>query len=809
MSGGGWSAVSAWVRIDLRNRARSLVVLGLLVAVTTGVVLTATAGARRGGTAVDRLLERTRPATVAVLPNEAGFDWDAVAALPGVEAIGQFPLTPFVIDGVPPDLGAGFVYIDPAVMRDIERPVVLEGRLADPSRDDEAVITPAFEDTFDKGVGDRVTITLNSPEQVDEYYLSFQETEPEGPTIETTIVGVVRAPWFSDTGPDRQGLLTPSSGLFQAHPDSFLGAQETAHVNAIVRLEGGADAVPAFRQQLAEVSGRRDIDFFYLAAEAQHVAEVADFEASSLLVFALSAFIAALFLVGQSVVRYVSASTRDLQVLLSIGMPPRHVRAAAAVGPTLAAIIGTVVGVGIAVAGSSRFPIGTAAPLEPSPGGHVDLTVLAAGLVLIPLLIAGGAVQASRPASRSLAIDSGGRRSLVANLTARTGAPVPLSVGASFALDRGRGAQSVPVYPAIVGSIVGVLGVVAALTFAAGVEDASDHPERFGQVAGLQMFLGFNNEEFLPSAEVLPLLADDPDVVAVNDTRQGVVESGPVPIAAFALDPVDEPTPVVVIEGRLPAATDEVTLAPRSARDVGAKVGDSVELVGSRSTGSYVVSGIAFVPEGAHNAYDSGAWMGSDTYDELIEGFKFRTADVVLRDGTDPSAIRARLADGLADAMGATPEEALGMLEPLAPPSRLAELEQLQRLPLFLAGFLALLAVAAVGHALATAVRRRRHDLAVLRAVGVTRWQSVAAVLVQAAVLALVGLALGIPLGFALGRVLWRSVADTTPIEYVPPFAVGALILIAPIALLAAAILAAWPSQRAASLRVAHVLRTE
>ena len=75
--------------------------------------------------------------------------------------------------------------------------------------------------------------------------------------------------------------------------------------------------------------------------------------------------------------------------------------------------------------------------------------------------------------------------------------------------------------------------------------------------------------------------------------------------------------------------------------------------------------------------------------------------------------------------------------------------------------------------------------------------------------LALVGLVFGVPLGFALGRTLWRSVADTTPIEYIPPVAVWALVLVAPVALIAAGLLAAGPSHRAASLRVAQVLRTE
>jgi ABC-type lipoprotein release transport system permease subunit len=804
------SAVWAWIRHDLRTRARSLVLLAVLVALTTGVVLTAVAGSRRGGSAVERLLDRTKPATVAVLPNEAGFDWDAVAALPGVEAVARFPLVPFGVEGVEDD-AVGFAWLDDGVMHDIERPVVLEGRLADPSRDDEAVITTAFVETYGKGVGDTVTITLNTPEQVDKHFLPEEEgveTPPAGPVIETTIVGVVRSPWFSDTQGGAIGQLTPSPGIFHEHPESFLGTQNLTHINALVRLEGGAAAVPEFREQLAEASGRRDIDFMYLAAEAKHIEDVAGFEADALMVFALAAFVAALFLVGQSVARYVGGGTRDLQVLLSIGMSPRHVRGAAAFGPTLAALVGAVIGVGIAVAGSSRFPIGTAEPFEPSPGRHADLTVLMAGLVLIPLLISAGAVLASRRASRSLVADGGGRRSWVGALTARTGAPVPLSVGASFALDRGRGAQSVPVYPALVGSIVGVLGVVAALTFAAGVGDASDHPERFGQVAQINTFVGFNGNDFAPADDLVPLLADDPDVVAVNNTRQGVVESGPVPVPAFVLDPIGD-MPVVVTQGRVPTAPDEVILAPRSAEETGVEVGGTIEMVGSKSTGSYRVSGIAFVPEGSHNSYDTGAWMLPDTYDELITGFKFHTLHVVLRDGAEPDAVLERVTATISEALDVPPEEVAQVFSPLAPPSRLAELEELQRLPLFLAGFLALLAVAAVGHALATAVRRRRHDLAVLRALGVTRWQSAATVLVQATLLALVGLAAGVPLGFALGRTLWRSVADTTPIEYVPPFAVWALALIAPVALLSAILLAAWPSHRAASIRVGHVLRTE
>jgi len=130
-------------------------------------------------------------------------------------------------------------------------------------------------------------------------------------------------------------------------------------------------------------------------------------------------------------------------------------------------------------------------------------------------------------------------------------------------------------------------------------------------------------------------------------------------------------------------------------------------------------------------------------------------------------------------------------------------------LPLALSAFLAVLAVGAVGHALSIAVRRRSHELAVLRALGLTRRQSRLVVVTQASLLAAIGIVFGIPLGLALGRVLWHAAADITPLAYEPPLAALALLLIVPVALLAANLLAAWPARRAARLHAGQILRTE
>jgi ABC-type antimicrobial peptide transport system permease subunit len=120
-----------------------------------------------------------------------------------------------------------------------------------------------------------------------------------------------------------------------------------------------------------------------------------------------------------------------------------------------------------------------------------------------------------------------------------------------------------------------------------------------------------------------------------------------------------------------------------------------------------------------------------------------------------------------------------------------------------------LLALGAVGHALATAVRRRRHDMAVLRSLGMTRRQSRLTVAAQASVIGVVGLMFGLPLGVAVGRTSWRVLAEATPVLYVAPLAVLVLVIAVPATIATANLLAALPARRAARLEVAATLRAE
>jgi len=801
-----------WLRLDSRRRWRSLLVLALLVALATATVLAAAAGARRGQSAVERLWTGTLPATVTVLANQPGFDWGKVRALPEVAAVSEFPVTFGFALPCCPDAGTGFPPIGDEYGRTIERPYMLAGRMFDPARVDEVIVTPQFAAVYHKRVGDTLTLLLASVKQANEQY-DGTTGPPRGPAVRARITGVGRSPWLSigSDSPGQKGGVQASPALYDRYRANILGNSGQSYINALIRLKGGTAAIPAFRADLARVTGRSDIDVWNNRENFGNAVErITRYEAACLFAFALAALVAALFLVGQSVARYTSATVADLQVLQAVGMTPRQAVASATAAPLLAAAAGSTLGVIAAIVASRWMPIGLASYYEPHPGISADWLILGPGWLLAPVLVAAGSAAAAALALTAHHRRAVPRRSRVAAAAATAGLGVPVVVGAQFALEPGRGRAAVPVRPALLGAVAGILGVLAAFTFSAGVTDAAANPARFGQTFQLEAFFGLNGRDFGPVDQVLRVVAADPDVTGVDDARIGGAQSGQVSVESFTNDPVGgKRVPVVLTGGRMPAAADEIVLAPTTAGDMHAGIGSVVKLAGSTVPRAMTVTGIGFVPEGPHNEYDQGAWLTPAGFDRLFQGahyaFKFHIGTVALRPGADIEAVAHRLTAKAAAIKGG---QAFSF-ETGLPLAQVQAVRDMAALPLVLSAFLAVLAVGAVGHALSIAVRRRSHELAVLRALGLTRRQSRLVVVTQASLLAAIGIVFGIPLGLALGRVLWHAAADMTPFAYEPPIALVALLLIAPVALVAANLLAAWPARRAARLHAGQILRTE
>src|SRR6185437_3147609 len=104
-------------------------------------------------------------------------------------------------------------------------------------------------------------------------------------------------------------------------------------------------------------------------------------------------------------------------------------------------------------------------------------------------------------------------------------------------------------------------------------------------------------------------------------------------------------------------------------------------------------------------------------------------------------------------------------------------------------------AVATLAHALFSAARRRRRELAVLKVLGFRRRQVSAAIAWQATVVAAIAIVIGMPLGIVAGRWGWRSFAAGLGVPYQPVTPVAAMIAVGVVAFLVAIITAAIPAR--------------
>ncbi len=146
---------------------------------------------------------------------------------------------------------------------------------------------------------------------------------------------------------------------------------------------------------------------------------------------------------------------------------------------------------------------------------------------------------------------------------------------------------------------------------------------------------------------------------------------------------------------------------------------------------------------------------------------------------------------------------------PVQHPAQIANYRTMGATPALLAFSLAAGAIAALGLTLFASVRRRRHDLAVLKTIGFTQRQVAATVAWQASVAAGIGIAAGVPLGIALGRGLWTLFARQIYAVPEPTVPVGSVILLSLGTLVLVNLVAALPGRAAARTPTALALRAE
>jgi hypothetical protein len=815
-SGGRSRAPWFWARRELATRWKAVVVLGLLAGIAGGVSLAAIAGARRTDAAFPRYKESTGAPDALVFGTQVGahrVDYGPVKRLPEVADAGEFALAGIFVGDIGHGALGALAPADSHLYRTLSRPLLEAGRLPDPHRIDEIVVNRNAAAKYHLHVGERVTVVTSSD------LAAFDGTAPAagGPTVKARIVGIGDSTMDQVFLADEPGFF-PSGALLERYGSLITsrgdGGEKVADgriamaTNLVVRLKPGTD-LAKFHRDVAAVlhlvndQGRvvpaSDVPIRDLAEDDKRIQHATDLERVGLLLFALVAALASLVLVGQAIARAVYGMAEHVPTVRALGMVRWEIVRSLLIPYGPVALLGALVSIGTAVALSPLFPVGLAGRIDPDKGVHLDALVLVPGALVVGIAVALAAGIAAWRASAPKRPVVHHRTSAVAR-GARAVLPLPVGLGAGLAVDRGRGPRSLPTRPAIIGAIAAVTGVVGCFGLLHGIDDALSNPARSGQVWNV----GAYPASIRQFGRIRTTLLHDRAAAAAGILERAPMTVAGVGIPVYAATTIKGSRPFPVIEGRAPRRAREIALGPATARALHRGVGQTIRLrSGHHPAITMTVTGKVLLPQDPHSSFDQGALVTPSGMTGLwrqpaMDRYQQEDVTVVAYYPAHPAAaIRTLHRATGADAGGVTmPQDVLN-------------LRNVRPLPRALSLFLVLLGVAALGHALVTAVRRRRGELAVLRAMGFTPRQTATTILAQAATVAVVGLVIGIPLGIVLGRLSWEWVADATPLVFSPPVAVAVILVAIPVTVVVANLLAAAPARHAARTRPAGVLRTE
>jgi FtsX-like permease family len=751
--------VQVWVRRNLVRLVTTAMVIGLISGLVTGLA----AGTRRTETAPDRSTAKAGGDPELAIQQQLGAPLsEQIATLPGVVSAKAVAFVPSFL--VSPTDGSQLLEPNPfAGNEELFGVRVVKGRLPNPTAPDEFTVNRVYAamlaKSFGTKVGDTFQIASFSQQQVDDR--SFPGVPPSVPNFPATLVGITDRPGdFDDPSPS----ITYSPSFLAAHPTvgvvqtiiSVRLDKETSPetvLDAVRAIPNGQDAFP-LPTRLVSAEARRAVRF----------------QVTALWLVTAVAALAAVAVLIQLVRRMLRVPDDEHMSLMALGWRPRDLATERALEGLIAAAIAVPVAALTSFGLTALFPLGVLRSFEPSVGPRIDWLLTVVGIAAASAVVIVGAASAGLRRVRR----GGGS---VAGVVAAIGAGVPLATGARMlGTHRTDGRRSWGLY---VAGALGVAGIVGSGVVGLSLNTVLDHPARWGRNYDAL----YGNPYISTPGDIVTPIADSPDVVAVSGATIGALAINGRDTAAYAFDAVRGGLVPTVIDGRVPSTADEIGLGAEVARRLHVRVGDEVEATGpTGNTRQLRVVGITttFSDVGA------GVAVTFDGYRALSPTATKNIVVVKFRRGT-AAADKEQLGEGFG-----TP---LDQLLTLPPPVR--ALERVTAAPYLLTIVLGVLLLLACAYVLPLAVRARRHDLAVLRALGSDGRQLRGIVHWQSTLAGAIVLVFGVPIGIVIGRwivKLLTSALGIVPGASVPLALVGVLVAGA---LLAANLLALLPARGA------------
>lgn len=776
---------ASFARAAVRGHWRALVSLGALAAIAVAALVATLGAADRSRTAFDRLRRETVASDVAVFHDDAEGPAAVLGALRTIDGVTAAEVeAELFVRPAGTELFPNYNFLARAPQRAggrVNVPVVVAGRLPDPARVREVAVSERLAGDLGLEVGDELPLESMTDAWVETAYTGGDAGPPDGPEVRTRVVGIVRS--AADFG-RVFGVLHLTPAFLSRYGDDLRTYRR-------VEVVAEPRALGPLRREFADV-GERSV-----FGDDGSTEDALETIAAALRLLAAVVGIAGATVVTLAIARASRASLRDRESLVALGSTRRQLIAATFVSVVPFALVGAVLGGALGVWATPDAMVGLAARIDPTAtrtGVDWPIVLGAVGGVVV---LAGAAVVV---VVRSARVATARGRPPVAIV--RLDRPLPLVLGLRQAVTGESAMGGRTSRAALAVGILGLAGVVAALTVSGSIVRLRSDPYLFGSGGTARSVDSGESVEVLEA--LMPRLAADRRVSALEGLHisfDARVEGREVTLVA--IDRRRGSVDASVVEGRVPRTRDEVALGPATLERVGAEVGERVVMDGPDGEATYRVVGSILFPEGDFT-FDDGAAMTLAGADPIV-GDARETAAIhsVLFDwGDDVDAGRA---DRELEAEGFRVFGDVGGVEP----AKVTNLGQVSELPTYLAVFLGVLALATLGHALATGSRRRVREQATLRALGLTSRAGAAVVAVQAAVVAVLALGIGIPLGLLVGSRIWTSIAEHAHVVVRTVLPTGWVAMVVGATVVGVGLVAAVPVVRTRRIRPAQALRAE
>ncbi len=807
----------------------------LLVGLVGGLSLGALAAARRTQSSFATYLASTNPSDLSLgtgLFNPSGGQSvgynaalvEAVAHLPRVRRVESYialNAAPVTAAGAPINSNVTVNYLGSVDGEyfDQDRVTVVAGRMADPARPDEVVVSTSAAQLLGWHVGEMVHLGIYTLAQVAN---PGSVPPPPAHRVDVHVVGVGR---FNDSvvlddvdaSNSANVLLTPAltDPLLQCCPNFAF---------SYLRLDGRSRSVPTVESEIQSVFPLSlPFDPHALSAVTAKATRAVKPLSIALAVFGGIAALAVFLIVAQVISRQLWFGADDLVTLRALGAGPATTTADGLIGVIGAVVIGAVVAVTVAVGLSPLAPIGPVRPVYPSRGVAFDWTVLAGGLTVLVLglsvLAMGLALRISPHRVAERRQRAAERPSGLAHAASAAGLPPAAVTGIRFAVEPGSGRNVVPVRAAIAGAVLALVVMVATVTFGASLNALVARPPLYGWNWNVELSGGGGVGD-IPEQQATTLLNADRDVLAWSGAYFANLQFDGHTVPVLGETPRAAVSPPV-LTGHGLEASGQVVLGAATLDALHKHVGDTVAAgYGHGPTTPLVIVGTATLPttgisgvDITHLSMGTGAWLDYQLIPPSVRN-SFGNAPtgpnamfVRFRRGVDPNAAVASL-NRIAGPLNLPTNYGVTVVS-VQRPAEIMNYRTMGSTPFALGAGLACGALFALGLTLVASVYRRRRDLALLKVLGFSRRQLSATLAWQATVAVGIGTAVGVPLGIVSGRVLWDLFARGINAVPAPTVPVLPEVLIAAGAIILSNVVAAVPGRIAARTPTALVLRGE